>query len=104
MRLFWRINTYISVTIFILFTLNFFAGYFGLFIPDFLAEICSIIFIFFPFLELIQIPICLIVVLATLKNQKKIVWLYFLMMTVFFIIKISVYFLLLGSIIPLNNK
>ncbi len=103
MKLFWKINIYVSVIVFSLFILYFLAMYFEISIPNFLVDISGVLFFYAPFLEIIQIPLCLIIVLFTLKNQKKIVWMYFLIMIIFFIIKISIYFLLLGSIIPLNS-
>ncbi|PKH52663.1 hypothetical protein CXF68_19005 [Tenacibaculum sp. Bg11-29] len=104
MKLFWKINIYMSVIVFSLFILNFIAMYFEVYIPNFFLGISGLTFIFSPFLEIIQVPLCLIVILTTLKNQNKIVWMYLLMMIVFFIIKITIYILLLGSIIPLNNQ
>lgn len=103
MKLFWKINIYVSIIIFSLFMLYFLAMYFEISMPNYLVDIPGLLFFYAPFLEVIQIPLCLIITLFTLKSQKKIVWMYFLMMIIFFIIKISIYFLLLGSIIPLNN-
>lgn len=103
MKLFWKINIYVSIAVVGIFLLYFILGYYGFYIPDFLLDIPAIIFFYGPFLEIIQIPLCLLVALFTLKRQKKTVWLYFLMMMIFFIIKISIYVLVLGSIVPLNS-
>ncbi|OEK07612.1 hypothetical protein A8C32_17605 [Flavivirga aquatica] len=104
MKLFWKINICASIIIFGLFVFNILVMYFEVYIPNFLLDASGLIFIFSPFLEVIQIPICLVFNLITLKKQKKIVWMYFLMMAIFFIIKISIYALILGSIISLNQE
>ena len=99
MKLFWKINIYVSVIVFSLFMLYFIIMYFEIIIPNLLLDIPGLLFFYAPFLEVIQIPLCLTLTLFTLKKQTKIVWIYFLIMVIFFIVKISVYILILGSII-----
>ncbi len=98
MKLFWKINLIISVTVFSLFILIMLRVWKSIF-----PTVISLISFLAPFLEVIQIPVCLVVTLLNLKNQTKIVWFYFLLMLLFFLIKITVFILVLGSIVPSVN-
>lgn len=102
-KLFWNININISIIFFTVYILYFIAVYYGLYLPEILIDEFGILFFLSPFLEFFQIPICLVVTLFTLNKQKKIVWLYFIMMAAFFILKFSIYIFILGSIIPVNT-
>ena len=94
MSKFWKINLYISIITFLLFIIYLLVMNWN-FIPQFFHEIFGYIFLFGPFLEVIQIPLCLIFSLLTIKSQKKNVWLYMLMMMCFFVIKIVIYFFII---------
>lgn len=84
MRLFWKINIYISIAAFSLFMLYFIIMYFEVSIPNVLVDIPGLMFFYSPFLEFIQIPICLIAVGINRKRQNKTVWMYIFMMFIFF--------------------
>ncbi len=101
MKLFWKINVGISITVFLLFNVYILEMILNIHLSLFL-EIFGLIFIYGPFWEVVQIPLCLIITLLTLRKQTKIVWVYFFMMAVFFLYKICWYVLILGSIVPRN--
>ncbi len=100
MRLFWKINIYTSLIVLGIFLLYVCDAFLGLNKITIMLNFFGLVFIFSPFLEIIQIPLCLLVTLFTLKRQKKIVWVYFLIMILSFLIKIIAYVSILGSIIP----
>jgi hypothetical protein len=78
MKLFWKINLYISIIIFILFLAYFISIKFHLintFVTNFIAATTFIFFIYGTFLEIIQIPICIIGLFF--ENKPKRVWLFF---------------------------
>lgn len=85
---FWKINRYLSIIIFLL--------YFSFLLPYFNVDlgILKVVpfyaFAFSPFLELFQIPICILIKILTWKHTLS-VWKDFIMMILFFIIKVSVY-------------
>jgi len=98
MKLFWKINLYINLIVFILFFLYVVSIKFEIInfsISNFIADLSFIFFIYGAFLEIIQIPICVIGLFF--KNKPKRVWLFFLMMIVFLITKITLYIYILGS-------
>jgi hypothetical protein len=98
MKSFWIVNKIISIIVFFMFLLYFVSIKFCLINSSVSNLIASTTFIFFMygvFLELIQIPICIIGLFF--KNKPKRVWLFFFMMVVFFIVKVILYIYLLGS-------
>jgi hypothetical protein len=98
MKLFWKINLYINILVFILFLTYFLVVKFS-FIKASVSNICmSLTFLFFNygvFLEIFQIPLCIIALFF--KNKPKRVKFLFFMMFIFFIIKMILFIYLLGS-------
>lgn len=98
MKLFWKINIYANIVVFILFLLYLVPIKFQIInfsVSNFIVDVAFIFFIYGAFLEIIQIPICVIGIFF--KDKPKRVWLFFLMMMVFFITKIALYVYVLGS-------
>lgn len=100
MKLFWKINLSIGVSTFLLYLSYLILVYQNIKAPEFIVFILSFAFLWGTFLEVIQIPICLIVIVFTIRRQKKIVWAYLFMMLVFFIVKIIMFVSILSEIIP----
>lgn len=93
MKLFWKINIYISVitfTMFLTYLISISYNFFSPKLSNYIMSFTVLFFIYGTFLEIIQIPICLLALFS--KYKQKRVWLFFLMMTIFFIIKIRFYF------------
>ncbi len=88
MKLFWKINISISIIVFILFNVYILEMIFNINLILF-SDLLGLIFIYGCFLEIVQIPLCLVVTLLSLRKQTKIVWVYFFMMIVFFLYKID---------------
>lgn len=97
MPAFWRINLIVSLSVFILFLLD----AVQILITEsstvvfFLSAITSWFFIYGTFLELIQIPICILALF--IWPRPKMVLFYFLLMFILFITKFAIYFLVFGS-------
>lgn len=92
MKLFWKFNLFASLSIFILFIAYIISIKFCFFnydVCNFIASKTWLFFVYGAFLEIIQIPICIVGLF--LKNRPKKVGLFFLMMVTFGIIKISLY-------------
>lgn len=89
MEKFWLINRYIYIIVFVLFCIEC-VRMFGDYNFGFYTSFSMLVFLCAPFLELFQLPICSIVKLVTWKKQNS-VWRDFLMMTLFFSIKICLY-------------
>lgn len=98
MKSFWKFNLFVSVTIFLLFNLYLISIKFCFVnygINNFIASKTLLFFMYGIFLEIIQIPICCIGLFF--DNVPKNIWLFFLMMVTFAIIKILLYVYILGS-------
>ncbi len=99
MKKFWRINTLFSVVVFVIFIvlfLNMIYFEINLGILDFL----NVIFFYAPFLEIIQIPICVIVYILGFKNLERGTYKYLILFFVSFVIKLTLYVWLLSGAIP----
>lgn len=98
MILFWKISLYVSIVVFILFLFYLISIKFHVInvsVSNLIAKATFIFFIYGTFLEMIQIPICIVGLFF--KKKPKRVWLFFLMMATFFIIKALLYVYILGS-------
>lgn len=98
MKLFWKLNFYLSLTVIVLFLIYIISIKFCLInhtVSGIIATLTFMFFIYGAFLEIIQIPICAVGLFFGYKPKR--VWLLFLMMTIFFIIKISLYVYILGT-------
>jgi hypothetical protein len=98
MKLFWKINLWISIITFLLFLLYFIVVKFsfsGSTVGDFIMSFTFLFFIYGAFLEIIQIPLCLIALIF--NHKQKNIGFFFLMMVIFFIIKIGLYVYTLGT-------
>ncbi len=98
MKLFWKINLWISIITFLLFLLYFIVvrfSYSGSAIGNFIMSFTFLFFIYGAFLEIIQIPVCLIALIFNPKQKR--IGLFFLMMVIFFIIKVGLYVYTLGG-------
>lgn len=97
MRLFWKVNLYVTIIVFILFLLYFIAARFSFLNPSISNLFMSLTFLFFyygAFLEIFQIPLCTIAFFFNYKPKRAI--LIFFMMFVSFILKICLFVYLLG--------
>ena len=88
MRMFWKINSYVGLLGFVLFLI-------GAISEFFFRPILSLFFIYGPFLELTQLPICMVALLAEYRPRR--LGLYFFAMTCSLVIKIVVLLILFGS-------
>lgn len=98
MKLFWKLNFYLSLIVIVLFFMYIISIKFCLInytVSGIIAKLTFMFFIYGAFLEIIQIPICAIGLFFGYKPKR--VLLFFLMMTIFFIIKISLYVYILGA-------
>ncbi|MBE8726787.1 hypothetical protein C4F50_17865 [Flavobacterium sp. KB82] len=87
-----------SVITFVLFLLYYFVVKFSCFTPSVNNTVISITFVFFiygAFLEIIQIPICILALFFKYRPPK--IWFIFISMILFFIIKIAFFIYLLGA-------
>ncbi|KUJ60506.1 hypothetical protein AR687_17185 [Flavobacteriaceae bacterium CRH] len=78
MKLFWKINLYINLIVFVLFLLYIISiksHIINASITNLIATTTFLFFIYGAFLEIIQMPICIIA--AFFKNKPKRVWLFF---------------------------
>ncbi len=92
MKLFWKFNLFASLSTLILFITYIISAMFCFInydVCNFIASITWLFFVYGVFLEIIQIPICIFGLFF--NNRPKKVWLFFLMMITFAIIKISLY-------------
>ena len=97
MKLFWKINIYVSVITFLMFLLNLTANIYSFFgsVSGYIMSLTILFFTYGAFLEIIQIPICLLALFF--KYRQKRVWVFFLIMVLFFIIKIRLYFYIFAA-------
>lgn len=98
MKIFWKINFFTSIIIFMLFMLYLLAVSSSILGPTLRNAVISstaLFFIYGAFWEIIQIPICLIALLFRSKPQRPV--LFFLTLIALFMVKVGLYIYVLGS-------
>ena len=97
MRIFWRSNVIVSLSVFGLFLLDLTPIFITVnsSIGFFLFSITSWFFIYGPFLEMFQIPVC-IVALVISPRPKRVLF-YFILMFTLLITKIAIYIYVFAS-------
>ena len=103
MKKLWNIIIVLEMCIFFTYTSLMALAYFNIF-PPVLVSFFGLVFFFGPFSELVVFPIYLFLKIAFPKYLPKRTWLFFMFMVIFFVLKISVYILILYSIIPLKSS
>ncbi|WP_025142906.1 hypothetical protein [Pedobacter jeongneungensis] len=96
MKLFWKINIYLSIITFMICLFYLATIIIPLNPPIAILSITSMFFLYGTFLEIVQIPICLIALISDYRPKR--LWLFFLVMIIFLTVKITLYVYILGSI------
>lgn len=100
MSTFWKINIILSITVFLIFIgqlLN--MAFVKVDFP--FQDFFSLIFLYGPFLEIIQVPICIGYSLITKRDKKG--YKYIFMMIGFFVIKIALYVGIMSAAVIRNT-
>lgn len=92
MIVFWRINLCVSIVVFILFLMSFLDMTDDLVLIS-IGQACWYFFLYGPYLEVIQIPICILALF--IKPRPRRWYLYLLLMFILLIIKKLIVFVVL---------
>lgn len=92
MKLFWRVNLWINLSVFVLFIV-FLVGTTVDVVPDIMYMIGPF-FLYGPYLEIVQVPICILALFITPKPRRW--YLYLLLMIISFAIKNLLVFIILA--------
>ncbi|NWL01005.1 hypothetical protein DM790_09285 [Flavobacterium collinsii] len=93
MKLFWKVNLFISIVTFVLFTIPIVLDLTNRTIY-FISDFSNLIYLLDPYFEMIQMPISFLI---AIYNNKKIFWIFFLIMFILFVIKMGLFIYVLGS-------
>ncbi len=93
MKLFWRVNLFISIVTFILFVVPIVLDLKNITIY-FITDVSNLTYLLDPYFEMIQMPISFLI---AIYNNKKTFWIYFLIMFILFVIKMGLFIYVLGS-------
>lgn len=87
MKLFWKINLFISILTFILFMIPILSDLININI-NFLNNLSNLAYLLDPYFEMVQVPFSFFI---AIYNNKKIFWLSFLIIFILFIIKMGLF-------------